>query len=78
MKVEVFKEEGSGDWRWRLVTSNGRTIADSGEGYRRKGAAIKAWEKVRDALGGNTTYSANADGAFSFTYQPAVIPIEEV
>lgn len=23
----------SGYWRWRLVASNGRKIADSGEGY---------------------------------------------
>jgi uncharacterized protein YegP (UPF0339 family) len=22
-----------GEWRWRLISSNGNTIADSGEGY---------------------------------------------
>lgn len=77
MKVEVFKDE-NGEWRWTLIQKNGRIMADSGEGYSRKAGAIKAWEKVRDALRGNTMYSANADGAFSVTYQPAVIPVEEV
>jgi uncharacterized protein len=23
----------NGEWRWRFVAANGRTIADSGEGY---------------------------------------------
>lgn len=25
-----------GEWRWRLRSSNGRTVADSGEGYKSK------------------------------------------
>lgn len=25
--------DAAGNWRWRLVAANGRTIADSGEGY---------------------------------------------
>lgn len=35
MKFEIYR---SGlirsEWRWRLRAQNGRTIADSGEGYR--------------------------------------------
>jgi len=27
-------------WRWRYVSSNGRTIADSGEGYFNKSDAL--------------------------------------
>jgi len=23
----------AGEWRWRFIASNGKTIADSGEGY---------------------------------------------
>lgn len=28
----VYKDN-SNEWRWRLIAVNGRTIADSGEGY---------------------------------------------
>lgn len=35
MKFELYKDIG-GEYRWRLKASNGKTIADSGEGYRNK------------------------------------------
>lgn len=38
--LELYREQG-GDYRWRYVASNGDTLADSGEGYRRKRAALK-------------------------------------
>ena len=44
--VELYKDV-AGEWRWRLVAANGKIIADSGEGYRRRGGAVKAWERVR-------------------------------
>jgi uncharacterized protein YegP (UPF0339 family) len=34
MKFETYLD-GKQEWRWRLVADNGRTIADSGEGYRK-------------------------------------------
>ena len=37
-KVEFYKD-GAGEWRWRYVRSNGKTIADSGEGYHNLGDA---------------------------------------
>lgn len=43
---EVF-EDAAGEYRWRLVASNGRIIADSGEGYGSKGAARDAAETVQ-------------------------------
>jgi len=30
----------AGYWRWRYIASNGRTIADSGEGYFNKADAL--------------------------------------
>ncbi|MDE2595273.1 MAG: DUF1508 domain-containing protein [Sphingomonadales bacterium] len=30
----------AGNWRWRYVSSNGRTIADSGESYYNKADAL--------------------------------------
>ena len=38
--VHVYRDH-VGDWRWKRVAPNGRIIADSGEGYRRKGKCLK-------------------------------------
>ena len=35
-----------GDWRWRLIASNGKEIACSGEGYARKSSALNIAEKI--------------------------------
>lgn len=34
-KIEVYADE-AGEWRWRVRAGNGRILADSGEGYRRR------------------------------------------
>lgn len=31
-KIKIYRD-GAGEFRWRLVASNGRIIADSAEGY---------------------------------------------
>lgn len=36
---KLYKDT-AGQWRWRYVSSNGRTIADSAEGYWNKADAI--------------------------------------
>ncbi len=41
-----FYQDGIKEWRWRLVAANGRIIADSGEGYTTKGAAVIAAKVV--------------------------------
>ncbi len=41
MKVHVFQDK-AGEWRWNVRAANGRIIADSGEGYKRRHAAEKA------------------------------------
>lgn len=43
---EVFEDRG-GEWRWRMIASNGRIVADSGEGYSSKSAARRAIENVQ-------------------------------
>jgi uncharacterized protein YegP (UPF0339 family) len=35
MKYCTYKDK-NGEWRWRLKSPNGNTIADSGEGYKNK------------------------------------------
>ena len=48
-KLEIYRD-GRGEWRWRLRASNGRILADSSEGYRRRASVRKAVERVRSIL----------------------------
>jgi uncharacterized protein YegP (UPF0339 family) len=45
----VVYRDAKMEWRWRLVARNGRTIADSAEGYKRRSGAIYSVERARDA-----------------------------
>ncbi len=47
MKFIIYKD-GKGEWRWRLKARNGRIVADSGEGYKRKAGAEKGINAIRD------------------------------
>jgi len=43
---EIY-EDAAGEWRWRLVASNGEIIGDGGEGYASKDGARQAVERVQ-------------------------------
>ena len=45
-KFELYKDT-KGEFRWRLVASNGQTIATSGEGYKEKKSAKDGIESVK-------------------------------
>jgi uncharacterized protein len=45
-KFELYKD-AKGEYRWRLVTSNGQTIATGGEGYKAKESAKDGIESVK-------------------------------
>jgi uncharacterized protein len=45
-KFELYKD-AKGEFRWRLVASNGQSIASSGEGYKAKDSAIAGIESVK-------------------------------
>lgn len=47
---ELYKDR-SGEFRWRFIASNGRIVADSGEGYSSKGNAKRAIENVQSDVG---------------------------
>ena len=47
MKFHIYQDK-RGEWRWRLKARNGRIVADSGEGYVRKGGALRAAETVQE------------------------------
>jgi uncharacterized protein YegP (UPF0339 family) len=45
-KFEIYKD-AKGEYRWRLVASNGQTIATGGEGYKAKESAKAGIESVK-------------------------------
>ena len=45
-KFELYAD-AKGEFRWRLVASNGQTIATSGEGYKTKTSAKAGIESVK-------------------------------
>ena len=45
-KFELYKD-AKGEFRWRLVASNGQTIATGGEGYKEKASAKAGIESVK-------------------------------
>jgi uncharacterized protein YegP (UPF0339 family) len=47
-------QDSAGDWRWRLISTNGRIVADSGEGYSSLHAVREAAQRVKDNAGGAT------------------------
>lgn len=38
----TFYRDAIGEWRWRAEAINGRIVAESGEGYKRRGNAVRA------------------------------------
>ena len=48
-KVEFYKD-ASGQWRWRVIASNGRILADSAEGYSRRRGAERGLVAVMSIL----------------------------
>jgi uncharacterized protein YegP (UPF0339 family) len=50
-KFEVYPD-ASGQYRWRLVASNGAKIASSGESFASRENARRAAQTVKDTAGG--------------------------
>jgi uncharacterized protein YegP (UPF0339 family) len=48
-KFKVYRDD-KGEYRWTLYSTNGRVLADSGEGYKKYAGALKAIDKVTDAV----------------------------
>ena len=48
-RFKVYQDE-AGQWRWRLLAANNRTIADSAESYTRKRDADRAVKAVKTAV----------------------------
>jgi uncharacterized protein YegP (UPF0339 family) len=50
VKFVIYADSG-GNYRWRLVASNGQTVATSGESFASKGNARRAAEGVKAGAG---------------------------
>lgn len=48
MKFQIYKDKKK-EFRWRLIATNGNILADSGEGYTRRGNVKKAIVRFCDA-----------------------------
>ena len=48
---EVYADK-SGEFRWRLLATNGKSIATSGEGYTEKRGCLRGIEIVRELAPG--------------------------
>ncbi len=46
-KFEIYKDK-SGEFRWRLVHTNGQVIANSGEGYKTKASVTNGIKSVKE------------------------------
>ena len=46
MKFHIYKDD-KGEWRWRLKATNGKILADSGEGYSTKQACRDGIDLVK-------------------------------
>lgn len=45
-KFEVYRDKAE-EWRWRFRASNGKIIADSGEGYQNKQDCLHGIELIK-------------------------------
>ena len=48
MAYFIYKDK-KGEWRWRLESSNGRIMADSGEGYKTRAGCLRAIKRVQQS-----------------------------
>jgi uncharacterized protein YegP (UPF0339 family) len=53
MTFQIYAD-ASGKYRWRLVSTNGQTIASSGESFASKANARRAAENVKTGAGAAT------------------------
>lgn len=45
--IKVFKD-AQGEWRWSLISTNGRIVADSAEGYKRRASCVQMAKKIAE------------------------------
>ena len=51
MKFQYYQSSKNDEWYWRLRASNGKIIADGGEGYKKKAECIERIQDIREGAG---------------------------
>lgn len=46
-RIFVYRDR-KGEWRWRLKSANGKIVAESGEGYKRKLTPLDVADRLAD------------------------------
>lgn len=64
-KLKVYRDR-KGDWRWRLIATNGRILADCGQGYTRRTDAVNGAYLTEGALQASTVIDRHGRS----TYDP--------
>lgn len=49
----VFYQDKAKEWRWRIVASNGKTRADSGEGYEKRATCMRNFKSLAEVFKAN-------------------------
>ena len=49
MKLHIYKD-ATKEYRWRLIASNGRIVADSGEGFKKPAGIKKNLESMKKGV----------------------------
>ena len=50
MRYEVYRDESAKrEWRWRFISSNGKTIAVSSEGYSSKASCLNGIRLMKES-----------------------------
>jgi len=50
MKFEIYTDK-AGEFRWRLLSRNGKIVAESGESYQKKTALKRAIKSIQEKAG---------------------------
>lgn len=58
-RFQLFKDK-AGEWRWRLLAENGRSVAASSEGYVARADALNGIDLVRHMRGTTDVYQDKA------------------
>jgi uncharacterized protein YegP (UPF0339 family) len=64
--------DSAGGWRWRLVTRNGRVVADSSEAYTRERDALRAATRIVVLLQQEPVRIETLDGGMTVSIGRAV------
>jgi uncharacterized protein YegP (UPF0339 family) len=68
LTFEIYKDRG-GEFRWRLLASNGQTIATSGQGYKEKRDCKNAVERIKKDAATKLKFETYEDNVQRFRWR---------